>query len=137
MAAFKNMDPQQIQNMVQMFQNMDPQMLQNMRQQFMNMDPQQQQDMIQQFQSMDPQQMQTAIQDRVNGSIREQLGVTNDDEWSLIQERINAVSKARAAVMADGGGITRGGFGGGPRRRISSHVQPVESRGAGVAAGDW
>ena len=130
--GFQNMDPQQMQNMIQQFQNMDPQMLQNMRQQFMNMDPQQRQDMIQQFQSMDPQQMQTAIQERVNGSIREQMGVTNDDEWSLIQERINAVNKARAAVMADGGGMMgmggmRGGFGGGRGgglQAMSSRLSP-------------
>ena len=127
--GFQNMDPQQMQSMIQQFQNMDPQMLQNMRQQFMNMDPQQQQDMIQQFQNMDPQQIPGAIQERVNGSLREQMGVTNDDEWSLIQERINAVSKARAAVMADGGGMMgmggmRGGFGGGRGGGMSSRLSP-------------
>ena len=124
--GFQNMDPQQMQNMIQQFQNMDPQVLQNMRQQFMNMDPQQRQDMIQQFQNMDPQQIPGAIQERVNGSLREQMGVTNDDEWSLIQERINAVSKARAAVMADGGGM-RGGFGGGRGggfQAMSSRLSP-------------
>ena len=127
--GFQNMDPQQMQSMIQQFQNMDPQMLQNMRQQFMNMDPQQQQDMIQQFQNMDPQQIPGAIQERVNGSLREQMGVTNDDEWSLIQERINAVSKARAAVMADGGGMMgmggmRGVFGGGRGGGMSSRLSP-------------
>jgi Spy/CpxP family protein refolding chaperone len=96
---------------------------------FQNMDPQQQQDMIQQFQNMDPQQIPGAIQERVNGSLREQMGVTNDDEWSLIQERINAVSKARAAVMADGGGMMgmggmRGGFGGGRGGGMSSRLSP-------------
>jgi hypothetical protein len=132
--GFQNMDPQQIQNMIQQFQNMDPQLLQNMRQQFMNMDPQQQQDMIQQFQNMDPQQIPNAIQERVNGSLREQMGVTNDDEWSLIQERINAVSKARVAVMAEGGGMMgmggmRGGFGGrggGMSSRLSPDAQALQ-----------
>jgi len=81
------------------------------------------------FQNMDPQQIPGAIQERVNGSLREQMGVTNDDEWSLIQERINAVSKARAAVMADGGGMMgmggmRGGFGGGRGGGMSSRLSP-------------
>jgi hypothetical protein len=110
--GFQNMDPQQMQSMMQAFQNMDPQILQDMRQQFMNMDPQQQQDLIQQFQNMDPQQMTDAIQQRASATFREQLGVTNDTDWSLIEEKINAVTKARAVVMADVGGM-RGGFGGG------------------------
>lgn len=106
--SFQNMDPQQMQSMMQQFQNMDPQILQDMRRQFQNMDPQEQQDMIQQFQDMDPQQMQDAIQQRVDDSFREQMGVTNDTDWSLIEEKINAVTKARAAVMA---GMMRGGGG--------------------------
>jgi hypothetical protein len=116
--GFQNMDPQQMQSMMQAFQNIDPQTLQDMRQQFQNMDPQQQQDLIQQFQNMDPQQMQDAIQQRASATFREQMGVTNDTDWSLIEEKINAVTKARAAVMADGGGMMgmggmRGAFGGG------------------------
>jgi hypothetical protein len=112
---FQNMDPQRMQAMMQVFQSMDPQQMQTLMQQFQNMDPQQRQDAIQQFQNMDPEQMQNAIQQRVNTSLREQLGVTNDTEWALIEQRIAAVSKARAAVAAYGGGMMgmRGGFGGG------------------------
>lgn len=115
---FQNMDPQQMQAMMQVFQSMSPLQMQSLMQQFQNMDPQQRQDAIQQFQNMDPDQMQNAIQQRANDSLREQLGVTNDTEWALIEERITAVSKARAAMAAYGGGMMgmggmRGGFGGG------------------------
>lgn len=72
------------------------------------------------FQNMDPQEIQKQIQQRINDSFREQMAVTNDTEWSLIEERINAVTQARMATMADGGmggmmgmGGRRGGQGGG------------------------
>lgn len=128
--GFQNMDPQQMQSMMQLFQNTDPQILQDMRQQFQNMDPQQQQDMIQQFQNMDPQQMQDAIQQRVSATFREQMGVTNDTDWALIEEKISAVTKARAVVMADGGGM-RGGFFvggrvGGLQARLSPEAQTLQ-----------
>jgi hypothetical protein len=115
---FQNMDAQQRQAMMEQFQGMSPLQMQGLMQQFQNMDPQQRQDAIQQFQNMDPEQMQKAIQERVNNSLREQFGVTNDTEWTLIEERITAVNKARAAMVAYGGGMMgfggmRGGFGGG------------------------
>jgi hypothetical protein len=66
------------------------------------------------FQNMDPQQMMDMIQQRINDSFREQMGVTNDAEWSIIEQRISAVTKARLATMADGGGMMgRGGMRGG------------------------
>jgi hypothetical protein len=73
------------------------------------------------FQNMDPQEMMKQIQQRMNDSYREQMGVTNDTEWALIEERITAVSKARMDTMADDGGLggmmglggRRGGPGGG------------------------
>jgi len=70
------------------------------------------------FQNMDPQQIMDMIQQRINDSFREQMGVTNDAEWSIIEQRISAVTKARLATMADGGGMMgrggmRGGGGGG------------------------
>jgi Ca2+-binding EF-hand superfamily protein len=122
---FQNMDPQQMQNLRQQFQSLDPQQQMDMMQQFSSMDPQQQQDMLQSFQSMDPQQMQNAMRQRVTNSLREQMGVTNDADWSLIEERINAVTKAQAAVAADGGGMTglgalRGNFGGGRGGRLQA-----------------
>jgi Protein of unknown function (DUF3106) len=129
---FQNMDPQQLQNMRDAFQNMDPQQRQDMMQQFQSLDPQQQLDALQQFQNMDPQQMQDAMQQRADGSLRDQMGVTNDTDWSLIQEKINAVTKARSAVMADGGGMMgmggmRGAFGdgrGGGLPALSSRLSP-------------
>jgi hypothetical protein len=73
------------------------------------------------FQNMDPQQMMKQMQQRIIDSYREQMVVTNDDEWSLIVQRITAVTEARTAAMADGGGLggmmgmgRRGGAGGGP-----------------------
>jgi hypothetical protein len=72
------------------------------------------------FQNMDPQEIMKQIQQRMNDSFREQMNVTNDTEWSLIEERITAVTQARMATQADGGGMggmmgmgRRGGAGGG------------------------
>jgi len=67
------------------------------------------------FQNMDPQQMMNDIQERINNSFREQMGVTNDAEWAIIETRIAAVSKARMATIADSGmmgGMMPGGPGG-------------------------
>ena len=122
---FQNMDPQQMQNLRQQFSGLDPQQQMEMMQQFTSMEPQQQQDMLQQLGNMDPQQMQNALRQRANGSLRELLGVTNDAEWLLIEEKINAVTKAQAAVAADGGGTTRqgglrGNFGGARAGRLQA-----------------
>ena len=134
----QNMDPQQMQNMRQQFQGLDPQQQMEMMQQFTTMDPQQQQDMLQQLGNMDPQQMQNAMRQRATGSFRELMGVTNDADWLLIEEKINAVTKAQAAVAADGGGTTglaamRGNFGGGRTSRtraasgqLSSEAQALQ-----------
>jgi hypothetical protein len=69
------------------------------------------------FQNMDPQQMQQMIQKRVNDNFRQQMDVTNDADWSIIEAKITAVTKARAALLAEGGmmgfGGMRGGRGGG------------------------
>jgi hypothetical protein len=107
----QNTEPQDFEQRVQQFQNMNPEQQQAALQQFQNVVPQPQQNDTQQFQgmdsaefqNMDPQQMQDAIQRRVDESLREQMGVTNDADWSLIEEKINAVTKARADVMADSG----------------------------------
>jgi hypothetical protein len=70
------------------------------------------------FQNMDPQQMQDMIAQRINDAFREQMNVTNDDDWAIIEAKITAVTKARTALLADGGmmgmgGMMRGGRGGG------------------------
>jgi hypothetical protein len=65
------------------------------------------------FQNMDPQQMMTMIQQRIDDSFREQMNVTNDADWALIEEKISAVTKARLATAADAMmGMRGGGFGG-------------------------
>jgi hypothetical protein len=67
------------------------------------------------WQNMDPQELQKMMQQRMLDSYRDQMAVTNDDEWTVIAERISAVSQARMATMADGGGMMGfGGMRGGP-----------------------
>lgn len=61
---------------------------------------------------------------RMSERMKEQFGVTNDDEWKIISERIEKVSEARRAM---GGGF--GGFGGGPGG-------PGGFRGPGGGGGD-
>ena len=113
--GFPNVDPQQMQNMVQQFRNMDPAQLQEMMQQFQNMDPQQMRGAAQQLLTMDPQQIQKTLEERENASMREEMDVPGDSDWSRIQERIKAVTKARAAVSTDTMGMLVGVLGGGLR----------------------
>ncbi len=88
------------------------------------------------FQNMDPQQMQDMIAKRINDSYREQMDVTNDDEWAIIEAKITAVTKARTALIADGGGMMgmgalmrggRGGGGGGLARLFGTPSQESEA----------
>jgi hypothetical protein len=68
------------------------------------------------FQNMDPQQMMDMIQKRINDTLRDRMAVTNDDEWSIIEQRITALTKARMATVADSGlmgGMPTGGRAGG------------------------
>jgi hypothetical protein len=64
--------------------------------------------------NFDPEQMRQRMMERV----REQLGVTNDDEWKIISERAEKVMTARREASAGGFGFFggRGGPGGGGRR---------------------
>lgn len=55
----------------------------------------------------DPEQMRARMMERY----RESLEVKNDDEWKVIEPRIQKVSDARRAMGAPGG-FGRGGFGG-------------------------
>lgn len=52
------------------------------------------------------------IRQRQMDNYREQLAVTNDDEWKVLLPRITKVSEARQALQQFSGG-GRGGFGGG------------------------
>jgi len=118
MELFQKMSPEQQQAAIARFQNLDPQLQQNVMQQVQNVTPQMQPNALPQFQGMDPQQMQNAMQQRINDSLRDQMGVTNDVEWLRIQEKINAVRKAQMAVLADSGMVEMmgmGGMGGGRR----------------------
>ena len=70
--------------------------------------------------NFNPEEMRT----RMMANLREQFGVTKDDEWNLISERINAVAELRRAGFPGFGGGFRvaggpggGGDGGGQNRR--------------------
>jgi hypothetical protein len=70
--------------------------------------------------NMDPQQMQEQIQKRMLESLREQLVVTNDAEWKVIEQRLSKVSQLRMESMFSGLGMMNamrmfGGRGGGFR----------------------
>lgn len=64
--------------------------------------------------NMDPEQMRQRMMERY----KEAFGVTNDDEWKILQERITKVTEARREVGFGGGmgfmGGRRGGPGGAP-----------------------
>ena len=71
------------------------------------------------FANMDMQEIQKMIQQRMMDSLREQLGVTNNEEWSIIEKRLSKVTQARMeSVMTSGmgmmGGMRGGGGPGGP-----------------------
>ena len=59
--------------------------------------------------NFDPAQMRQRMMDRY----KESMDIQSDDEWKVIEPRIQKVLDARQAVMAGG---MRGMFGGGPRR---------------------
>ncbi len=63
---------------------------------------------------MDPRQLQQMIQQRVMENCRQQLAVTNDADWGVIEERLSKVVQARMEIMAGRMGLLGGNrFGGG------------------------
>jgi hypothetical protein len=83
--------------------------------------------------NMDPQQIQQMIQQRIMENFREQMGVTNDNEWKLIEERLSKVSRLRMETMLGGGGLGMfggmrgpggGGGGGGAMRGLGGLSRP-------------
>src|SRR5688572_15764411 len=61
-------------------------------------------------QDFDPAQMRQRMMERV----REQLEITNDDEWKIVSERAEKVMTARRDAGGFGGGGMMFGRGGGP-----------------------
>jgi hypothetical protein len=61
---------------------------------------------------MDPQQIQQQIQQRMMVFFREQLVVTNDDEWKIIESRLSKVIQTRTEIMFAGMSGLRGMMGG-------------------------
>jgi hypothetical protein len=81
--------------------------------------------------NMDPQQIQQLIQQRMMDYVREQLVVTNDDEWTVIQGRLSKViqGKMESAMSNMGGmrgmmGRNRGNNGSGAPRGFAGFGQP-------------
>jgi hypothetical protein len=62
------------------------------------------------WQNMDPQQMQQMMQQRIMENFRQQLGVTNDEEWTVIQDRLQKVLKLKMDAMFSGGAGMFGGM---------------------------
>jgi hypothetical protein len=60
--------------------------------------------------NFDPAQMRQRMMERM----REQFGVTNDDEWKIISERIEKVNESRRGMGGVFGRMGRGPGGGGP-----------------------
>lgn len=56
---------------------------------------------------IDPEQM----RQRMMENFRERLGVTNDAEWKVVEERITKVNEARRGLGGGFGGMGRGAFG--------------------------
>lgn len=123
-AQFATMSPQQQQEALQQFQNSSPQQQMAVIQQFRNLSPQQQQAAMEQLQKIDPELITNLVQRRIENSLREQLGVTNDDEWTVIEQKIAAVLKARTALMAYGGGAMGGSDGNRGFPGASGHRSP-------------
>jgi len=71
------------------------------------------------FANMDPQQIQQMMQRRMLESFRDQLAVTNDAEWGVIEGRLTKVARMKmesmfSAGMGMMGGMRRGGGDNGP-----------------------
>jgi len=67
------------------------------------------------FGGMDAQQIQQMIRERVMEFFRTQMGVTNDQEWGVIEKRLTKVVQAKAQELMPAGmpGGMGGPFGGG------------------------
>ncbi len=115
----QSMTPEQMENMRNMVESISPEQREAMREKMFNMSPEQRQEMFKQL-STDPQKAMKALGQDVKDPLREQMGITNNSEWLVIEAKIAAVRKARTALTPyEGGGMMGmmggmpGGFGGG------------------------
>ena len=80
--------------------------------------------------NMSPDQIQQMMQQRMMDNFRQQLAVTNDDEWNVIAERLSKVARMKMEAMFSAGagmmaGMRRGGNGQGPGfRGLANFAQP-------------
>lgn len=84
------------------------------------------------WQNMDPQQIQQMMQQRMMDNFRQQLAVTNDDEWGVIQDRLSKVVRLKMDAMISSGagmwgGMRRGGGNGPGFRAFQNLSQPDPS----------
>jgi hypothetical protein len=95
-----------------------------------------------QGQDRDPEQMRARMQEMMDQRMKEQLGITGDDEWKVFQPRLQKVQDLSRQVNAGGpmamfggrgGRGGRGGFGG-PGGRGPGGEQP-QDRGSGARPG--
>ncbi len=105
---FQELNPQAQQAALGLFRSSSPQQQAAVIRQFLTLNPQQQQVDMEQFQRIDPELVTNLVQRHVDAPLREQMAVTDDDEWALIESRVAAVMKARTALVADNGGGNRG-----------------------------
>lgn len=65
------------------------------------------------FANMDPQQMQAMMQKMILSNLRDQLAVTNDAEWGVLEGRLTKVMKLRMEVVMSSmaGGLRSGNMG--------------------------
>lgn len=87
---------------------------------------------LQNWQSMDPQQRQQMMQKFMMDNFRQQLGVTNDDEWGVIQDRLQKVLRLKMEAALSGGagmmaGMRRNGGNGPGFRTFQGMSQPDPS----------
>jgi hypothetical protein len=125
--GLSQMDPAQFQQMVDQWQ-------QNMSQ-VTQMDPSQFQDMVQQFQqglqqalgNADPAAAQQ-LQQRRTASLREQLGITDDVEWSAVDALIQKVIAAQQVVQSEEpAGTTAFNVGNGSVAALVNRVQGMQA----------
>lgn len=70
------------------------------------------------FMGMDPQQIQEQIHQRIVSFFRDRLEISNDEEWGVVEKRLDKVLRLKGQEMIGGmfmgGGMGGGPFGGGP-----------------------
>lgn len=102
----------------------------HLRQLMQNVDPEK---MRAAMQNIDPAQVRKAMTTAASNRLKDRLGVT-DEEWQVLQPKIEAVMKAQQEAQTQTG--RRGGLGGGGFNPLGGGVGPGVGIGAGGPAGN-